>query len=294
MKKNEKDLFNQSQEELNRSLEWDSVKVEECERKIMEGEIIESSPFLNNDPKWRNSNITYRYTQEELDEIQKCMSDIQYYAEKYCRVMTDEGVANIELRDYQHEIIQSFKDNRFNILMSARQSGKTITTGIFISWYLCFNFDRNVLIIANKLDTTVEIIDKIKTILENLPFFLKPGVLVNNQKNMKFDNGCRLLGQATTKSAAIGFTLHLVYMDEMAHVHPNFLDPFYRSVYPTIASSKISKMIITSTPNGMNKFYEIYHGAISGTNEFKALRVDWFDVPGRDEEWKERKEGALV
>jgi len=147
------------------------------------------------------------------------------------------------------------------------------------------------MILANIGDTATELMDKIKIIMKGLPFFLKPGVLVYNVMTMKFDNGCRIMAKTTTKQSSIGFTVHFLYMDEFAHINPNFIGQFFKSVYPTISSSKISRIIITSTPNGMNKFYEIYKSAIEGENEFNPIRVDWWQVPGRDDEWK-RKEIA--
>lgn len=168
-------------------------------------------------------------------------------------------------------------------------SHNTVTTGLFIAWYVTFNVERNVLVIANKYLTTREIIDKIKEILKHIPFYMKPGLVQNTEVQMKFDNGCRIMGQATTKTAAIGFTIHLAFMDEFAHIPPNIVEPYYRSIYPTLASSKISKMIITSTANGRNKFYEIYEGGLKGANEFKSMRIDWWQVPGRDEVWRKRE-----
>jgi hypothetical protein len=140
--------------------------------------------------------------------------------------------------------------------------------------------------LSNKGATTKEILDKVKAILENLPFFLKPGMLKNDVMNMKFDNGCRIVGQSTTGKAGIGFTIHLLFLDEFAHIHHSFVDSFYENVYPTLSSSKVSRIIITSTPNGYNKFFEIYDAAEKKLNEFAAFRVDWWQVPGRDEKWK--------
>ena len=145
------------------------------------------------------------------------------------------------------------------------------------------------MILANIGDTATELMDKIKIIMKGLPFFLKPGVFVYNVMTMKFDNGCRIMAKTTTKQSSIGFTVHFLYMDEFAHINPNFIGQFFKSVYPTISSSKISRIIITSTPNGMNKFYEIYKSAIEGQNEFNPIRVDWWQVPGRDEEWKKKE-----
>ena len=164
-------------------------------------------------------------------------------------------------------------------------SHNTICSSIFIAWYVLFNFDKNALILSNKGATTTEILDKGKTILENLPFFMKPGVLKYDVFNSKFDNGCRIIGQTTTKKAAIGFTIHLLFMDEFAHIPHQFINVFYENVYPTVSASKNSKVIITSTPWGFNKFYEIYTAAEKGLSEYKPFRIDWWDVPGRDDEW---------
>jgi len=165
-------------------------------------------------------------------------------------------------------------------------SHNSITSSIILVWYLLFNHDKNAMILANVGSTAEELMDKIKAIVKGLPWFLKPGMIVNNVMSMKFDNGCRAIAKTTTKTTAIGFTIHFLYMDEFAHIHPNFIESFFRSTYPTVSSSKVSRIIITSTPNGMNKFYEIYQGALSGDNSFNPVRVDWWQVPGRDEEWK--------
>jgi hypothetical protein len=212
------------------------------------------------------------------------LEEVTYVKKKFHKVsMFDMTILNEDMRLYTSGIL----------------SHNTVTSGIFLAWYVCFHVERNILVMANKGATMVEIIDKIKEVLKHLPFFLKPGLLVNNQGNMKFDNGCRLFGQATTKSAAIGFTIHLLFADEFAHIQKSYVEPFYRSIYPTLSSSKISRFIITSTPNGMNKFYEIYTAAknISGDknkcNDFHAMTTYWYQVPGRDEAWKRREIGNL-
>lgn len=168
-------------------------------------------------------------------------------------------------------------------------SHNTITSSIFILWYALFNFDKNAMILANVGRTSEELMDKIKSIMRELPFFLKPGILVNNVKNVRFDNRCKISSSNTTKSSSIGFTVHLLYMDEFAHIDPSFLNEFYRSTYPTISSSKVSRIIITSTPNGQNMFWEIYRAAVEKRNEYVPIRVDWWQIPGRDDAWKERE-----
>jgi hypothetical protein len=269
---------------------WNTDRVSECVRLIEEGrEVQGGTPFHEGDTNYRAENIVYDYSDWELQEIARCASDVVYFANNYCVAMTDYGIQKIKLRPYQETVLRDFQNNRFNVFLASRQIGKTVTSAIFITWYLLFNVDKNVIVLANKGATAGEILDKIKSTIKGLPFFLKPGIIQNNVMTMRFDNGCRIMGQATTKTAAIGFTIHLAYMDEFAHIQASFIEPFYRSVYPTISSSQISRVIITSTPNGRNKFWEIYQGAVEKRNEYNSIRVDWWQVPGRDEAWKKRE-----
>jgi len=272
---------------------WSTKKINEEIRKLESGLPTDSSAFYEGNPELKAANIVFEYTKEELEELTKCANDVVYFANRFCYSMTDEGVQQITLRPYQEDMLEDFQDNRFVVMLASRQIGKTVTSSIFIAWYLCFHYDRNVMIVANKMATTTEIVDKVKVIIKNLPFFIKPGVTTSGATGMKFDNGCRLYSQATTKTAAIGFTIHLLYADEFAHIHPNFLTQFYRSIYPTLSSSKISRIIISSTPNGMNLFYELFTGALEGKNSYHPIRVDWWQVPGRDEKWKQQEIGNL-
>jgi hypothetical protein len=251
------------------------------------------NPFHENDPELRKGNILFEYTEWELEEMQKCAADVVYFANKYCHVMTDEGIRQIKLRDYQIQILNQYQFHRKNVFVSPRQSGKTITSSIFLLWYLLFNYEKNAMIMANIGDTAAELMDKIKVIMKGLPFFLKPGLIVYNVMTMKYDNGCRIMAKTTTKTSSIGYTIHMLYMDEFAHINPNFINQFFKSVYPTISSSQIARVIITSTPNGMNKFWELYKGAIDGENEFNPIRVEWWQIPNRDEEWKKKEIAAL-
>jgi hypothetical protein len=270
---------------------WNSEKVDTILRKADEEGLDFKkipNPFFDANPEFKAPNIIWEYTPEELEEIRKCKNDAVYFS-RYCQVMTDEGLAYIRLRDYQEDIIKTYQQNRFSIFLAPRQIGKSITSAIFLVWYLLFNYDKNAMILANVGDTAEELMDKVKAIVRGLPFFLKPGMIVNNVMSMKFDNGCRAIAKTTTKTSAIGFTIHFLYMDEFAHIHPNFIESFFRSTYPTVSSSKVSRIIITSTPNGMNKFYDLYQDAVEGTNTFYPLRVDWWQIPGRDEEWRQKE-----
>ncbi len=165
-------------------------------------------------------------------------------------------------------------------------SHNTTTIAAFFAWYLCFHTDRNLLILANKEKTAVEIIAKVMDVFRGLPFFLKPGIINTGATGMRLDNGCQLISQATTKTASIGFTIHVLYADEFAHIAPNIVGDFWRSVYPTLASSSISQCIISSTPSGQsNLFFEIWDKATKSRNSFKYKRVDYWQVPEHDEEW---------
>jgi len=252
-----------------------------------------SMPFYEGKQFLRRGNIVFEYTDAEITEIAKCANDIVYFAEKYAVVMTDEGIKQVKLRDYQKDLLRDFQHNRFNIVLAARQMGKTVTASIFNAWYLTFNYDKTTLLLANKSDSTKEIIDKAKVVIENLPFFLKPGIIKYDVMNVKADNGCRLVGQSTTAKSGIGFTIHNLYLDEFAHIHPTIVNSFYENVYPTLSASKISRINITSTPNGFNKFYEIYSDAEQGNNEYKATRIDWWQHPDRDDDWFKRELGNL-
>jgi hypothetical protein len=274
---------------------WTTSRIDELLRRVDEEGLDYKSvdnPFHDNNPELKRANILWEYTNEEILEMKKCAEDVTYFS-KYCKVMTDTGLDYIRLRDYQESVLREYQGSRFNIFLAPRQVGKSITSSIILVWYLLFNHDKNAMILANVGDTAEELMDKIKAIIKGLPFFLKPGIMVNNVMSMRFDNGCRVLAKTTTKTSGIGFTIHFLYMDEFAHINANFIEAFFRSTYPTVSSSKVSRIIVTSTPNGMNKFYELYQGALNGENSFNPIRVDWWQVPGRDEAWKQREIGNL-
>lgn len=274
---------------------WSTKKVNELLWRVEEEGLDYKSvdnPFHDGDPEMKRANLLWEYSPEEILEMQKCAKDVVYFAQ-YCRVITDDGLMYIKLRDYQQSVLREYQSNRFNVFLAPRQVGKSITSAIILVWYLLFNHDKNAMILANVGSTAEELMDKIKAIVKGLPWFLKPGIIVNNVMSMKFDNGCRAIAKTTTKTSAIGFTIHFLYMDEFAHIHPNFIESFFRSTYPTVSSSKVSRIIITSTPNGMNKFYEIYQGAVTGENSFNPIRVDWWQVPGKDENWKKQEMANL-
>lgn len=268
---------------------WTTKKVDEWMRDYADGIAHKDNPWLDGTIGVRNPDIVFEYTEEEIQELTRCANDIFYFANNYCWCLQgSKGYQPLTLRDYQEEMLEAYVKNRFNITLSCRQIGKTVIAAVFILHYIIFNYDRHVAIAANKYATATEIMEKIKEMMNYLPFFMKPGVKINNVSKMSFANGCRIEAQSTTKRSFIGYTIHLLYLDEFAHVEPHILDEFYENIMPTVSSMEDSKIIITSTPNGYNKFFDIYQGAVEGKNSYHPIRVDWWQVPGRDEKWKEK------
>lgn len=263
--------------------------VDESTDKINDGIVVKryQNPWLKSEIGLRRSGVAFKMSTDEQQEYVRCALDVHYFVEKYCKVKREDGsIGNILLRDYQEEILDNFVSNRFNILMASRQVGKTITSAIFMLHKILFDNDKNIMIVANKGDTAVEIVDKIKSIYSLLPFFLKPGIKTWNQKSLTFENGCRIKTSARTKTPAIGFTIDVLYLDEFAHIPSNIIEPYYTAAFPTTAAVQNSKIIITSTPNGMNLFHRLLTDAERPEgdpkkNNYKPMRVYWYQVPGR-------------
>ena len=242
--------------------------------------------YLGN-PNVRGADVEHPWTKAELVEYKKCLVDPKYFAKKYCKVIhLDKGLIPFNLYPYQEKMFDSFTDNRFNIVLACRQSGKSIAVVAYLLWYAIFKGEQVVGVLANKNAIAREMLARITLMLENLPFFLQPGCTILNKGSIGFSNNSRIIAAATSSSSIRGMSLNLVYLDEFAFVEN--ATEFYTSTYPVISSGKTSKIIITSTANGIgNMFHKLYEGAIQGTNEFKSIRVDWWDVPERDDKWKQ-------
>lgn len=281
---------------------WNSQLVQQSLEKLRMGIPTDLTCFHMGDIELKTGNLLYQLTHEEIEEFHNCSRDIVYFVEKYCRFLTDTGRRVVKLRDYQKKILRALASETWNektedlipqirnlIMLQSRQSGKTTTIAAYFAWYMCFHSDRNLAILANKQTTAFEIVGKVIDVFKGLPFFLKPGIINAGAGGMKLDNGCMLTSQATTKTAQIGFTIHVLYADEFAHIQKSIARHFWRSVYPTLASSEVSQCIISSTPNGTdNVFFDIWDRSQKGMNDFMSIRVDWWEVPGHDEEWKQR------
>ena len=234
----------------------------------------------------KRAGVETTYTEEQLTEYQKCSSDPTHFIEAYTQIISlDEGLVPFNLRGYQEDMINHFNDNRFSVVLAARQSGKSITSCAYLLWYLLFTPEVTVAILANKGAIAREMVARIVTMLETVPFFLQPGVKILNKGNIEFGNDSKLVAAATSSSSIRGMSINMLYLDEFAFVED--AETFYTATYPVITSGKDSKVIITSTANGVgNMFHKIYESAVHGNSEYKSFLINWFDVPGRDEEWK--------
>ena len=241
--------------------------------------------YLGN-PNVKRDGIVTQWTNEEVLEYARCMKDPSYFATTYCKIISlDEGLVPFELYPYQEKMFDAFNTNRFNIVLACRQSGKSISSVAYLLWYALFHTEKTIAVMANKGATAREMLGRITLMLENLPFFLQPGCKALNKGSIEFSNNSRIVAAATSGSSIRGMSVSLLYLDEFAFVE-NAAE-FYTSTYPVISSGTNTKIIITSTANGIgNVFHKIWEGASQGINEFKPFRVDWWDVPGRDEDWK--------
>lgn len=240
----------------------------------------------NGNPLVKRDGVEQSFTKDELEEYIRCMNDPTYFARKYVKVISlDQGLVPFDLYPYQDKMFNHFNDNRFSIVLACRQSGKSISSVVYILWYAIFKPEQTIAVLANKGSTAQEMIGRITLALENLPFFLQPGCKSLNKKSIEFSNNSRIVSSATSGSSIRGMSVNLLFLDEFAFVDNDAR--FYTSTYPVVTAGKTTRVIITSTANGIgNVFHKLWEGAVQGTNEFKPFRVDWWDVPGRDEEWK--------
>jgi len=234
----------------------------------------------------KKTNQNIEFSQERVEEYLKCQMDPIYFAETYVKIITlNDGLQNFHPWDYQKNMIESFKDNRYTIVTTARQAGKSTTTCAYILWYIIFHPDKTVALLANKGDTAREILGRVQLAYQHLPKWLQQGVVEWNKGSFVLENNSRVLAAATSASAIRGYTINLLFIDEAAHI--DNWDEFFTSVYPTISSGKESKIILVSTPNGLNHFYATWINAVENRNGYKAIQVNWRDVPGRDDDWKQ-------
>ena len=243
--------------------------------------------YLGN-PNVKRDGVQEAWSQEQVVEYTRCLRDPVYFAKTYLKVIhLDLGLVPFDLYPYQEKMFSHFNDNRFSIVLACRQSGKSISSVGYLLWYALFHPEQTIAILANKGAIAREMLARVTLMLENLPFFLQPGCKALNKGSLEFSNNSRIIAAATSGTAIRGMSVNLLFLDEFAFVEN--ATQFYTSTYPVVSSGKSTKVIITSTANGLgNIYHKLWEGAVQKTNEFKPFRVDWWDVPGRDDTWKKQ------
>ena len=245
-------------------------------------------------PNLKRTNVSLNLTEEQVREYVKCAKDPIYFIENYVKIITlDKGFVQISLYPFQRQAVKDINDNRRVIVKAGRQVGKTTMVVGYILWYILFNEDKFVAILANKAPTAREILNRIKIAYEALPLWLQQGVRTWNKGDIELENNCRVMATSTASSAIRGYSISLLYLDEFAFVPSNIADEFFTSVYPTISSGTQSKILISSTPNGMNHYYRMWTEAAEGQNGFKHIEANWRQVPGRDQAWADDQRRIL-
>ena len=243
--------------------------------------------YLGN-PNLKKVNTPVEFTKENIKEYKKCEKDPLYFMEKYVQVVSlDDGLVPFKMWDFQKHIVRTIHDNRFTICKLPRQSGKSTTTISYLLHYALFNPNSNIAILANKSQTARDILGRLQLAYENLPKWLQQGVINWNKGNIELENKSTIVAAATSSSAIRGGSFNIIFLDEFAFVPTNIAEMFFSSVYPTISSGQKTKMIIVSTPYGMNQFYKLWIDAEKKRNDYIPIEVHWSEVPGRDDEWRE-------
>ena len=249
---------------------------------------MSDSIYLGN-PNLKKANTPIEFTKEQVAEFIKCKKDPVYFAENYVKIVSlDEGLVPFNMYKFQKKLIRNFHNNRFNICKMPRQTGKSTTCVSYLLHYAVFNDNVNIGILANKAATARELLGRLQTAYENLPKWMQQGIIAWNKGSLELENGSKILAASTSASAVRGMSFNILFLDEFAFVPNHVADSFFASVYPTITSGKSTKVIIVSTPHGMNHFYRMWHDAERDRNEYVATEVHWSEVPGRNAKWKKQ------
>tara|TARA_B100001057_G_scaffold501003_1_gene619615 strand:+ start:1470 stop:3116 length:1647 start_codon:yes stop_codon:yes gene_type:complete len=244
--------------------------------------------YLGN-PNLKKANVAHPFTPSQVKEFVKCSQNPVYFIKKYIRIVSlDKGLIPFDLYDFQEDMVQKFHDKRFNIAKLPRQSGKSTVVTSYLLWYVIFNDNVNVAILANKAATAREMLQRLQLSYENLPKWMQQGINQWNRGSLELENGSKIMAASTSASAVRGMSFNVIFLDEFAFIPNHIADQFFSSVYPTISSGKSTKVIIISTPHGMNMFYKLWHDAERKKNEYTTTEVHWSQVPGRDAVWKEQ------
>ena len=244
--------------------------------------------YLGN-PNLKKANVPVEFTQEQVLEFIKCKNDPVYFARNYIKIVSlDYGEVPFDMYGFQEKLIRNFHENRFNICRMPRQTGKSTTCVSYLLHYAVFNDNVNIAILANKASTARDLLGRLQFAYEKLPKWMQQGIVSWNKGSLELENGSKIIAASTSASAVRGGSYNVIFLDEFAFIPNHIADDFFASVYPTISSGKSTKVLIVSTPKGMNHFYRMWHDAERGKNEYIPTDVHWSEVPGRDQKWKEQ------
>jgi hypothetical protein len=242
--------------------------------------------YLGN-PNLKKANVAVEFTQDQILEFIKCKNDPVYFAHNYIKIVSlDYGEVPFDMYPFQEKLINNFHNNRFNICRMPRQTGKSTTCVSYLLHYAVFNDNVNIAILANKASTAQDLLGRLQFAYEKLPKWMQQGIVSWNKRSLELENGSKIIAASTSASAVRGGSYNIIFLDEFAFIPNHIADEFFASVYPTISSGQSTKVIIVSTPRGMNHFYRMWHDAERGKNEYVPTDVHWSEVPGRDDKWK--------
>ena len=247
---------------------------------------MSDATYLGN-PNLKRANVQQEWTKKQLFEYKRCMEDPLYFIQSYVKIVSlDEGLVPFKMYPFQKEMVGTFHSNRFTICKLPRQSGKSTVMVSYLLHYALFNPSVNIAILANKAATARDLLSRLQLAYEHLPHWLQQGVMSWNKGSLELENGSKILASSTSASAVRGGSYNIIFLDEFAYVPSNVAEQFFSSVYPTISSGQSTKVMIVSTPHGMNMFYKIWTDAEEKRNSYIPIEVHWSEVPGRDEKWK--------
>ena len=249
---------------------------------------MSNDQYLGN-PLLKKANTPIEFTKDQIEQFIKCKKDPVYFAKNYIKIVSlDHGLVPFNMYKFQEKLIKNFHDHRFNVCKMPRQSGKSTTVVSYLLHYALFNDNVNIAILANKASTARDLLGRLQLAYENLPKWMQQGVLIWNRGSLELENGSKILASSTSASAVRGGSYNIIFLDEFAFVPNHIAEDFFSSVYPTISSGQSTKLIIVSTPHGMNHFYKIWHDAERSKNQYIPTEVHWSEVPGRDQVWKKQ------
>ena len=250
--------------------------------------------FYNRNPLLKAAGVEVGFTQDQVREYVRCSKDPIYFIEKYAKIVSlDDGVVPFIMFPYQKRIIETIHNNKNTLGKLFRQAGKSTIVAAYFAWYVLFNDNKTAVILANKQAIAIEIFGRVQFIIENLPQWLQQGVVEWNKKSLVLENGSRCIAAATSASAVRGMSVNMLLCDEFAHLHPNLAEEFIASVFPTLSSSESSKLVIISTPNGLNHYHKLWVESVNGTNDFATVEGHWRENPRRSQEWAESQRKKL-